>query len=196
MTPRERDVLVRVLRGLENKSIAAELGIAEQSVKEHVSALLTKFAVPNRASLVAETSGRIELTGGLTIDRSWIPQLFLQALPDICILRGPDLRIEAVNDAFRRHTGDRPLLGRTLREALPELETDGILEVVGRVYKTGEPFIEHGRRPGPHGVKGIPRPLVDIVLQPLRAEDGTINGVVAFAITLTEAAAGPPKGSS
>ena len=40
LTPREIEVLACVLRGLGNKEIGAQLGLAEQSVKDHVSALL------------------------------------------------------------------------------------------------------------------------------------------------------------
>lgn len=186
LTPREREVFARVLRGSENKRIAADLGIAEQSVKEHVSSLLTKFGVPNRASLVAEAGARLELTGGLGIDRSWIPQLFLSAVPEICVLRGPDLRYEAVNESFRQAVGDRPVLGRTMREAFPELQGQGIFELVEYVYATGEPFVQHERVSAWDRGNGVEPHFIDLVLQPLRAEDGTVNGVVSFAIDVTD----------
>jgi PAS domain S-box-containing protein len=194
VTPRERDVLVLLLRGLENKQIAAELGIAEQSVKEHVSSLLAKFAVPNRASLVAEAGARFELTGGLAIDRSWIPQMFLGAFAQICILRGPDLSYEAVNDAFRQAVGDRPVLGRTMREAFPELEGQGIFEIVERVYETGELFVQHERQTTWDAGRGLEERYVDLVVQPLRAEDGTVNGVISFAIDVTDAVRARSRG--
>jgi DNA-binding CsgD family transcriptional regulator len=99
LTPRELQVLDLVLRGLNNKQIAAELGVAEQGIKEHVSTLFAKFAVPNRAAL-AEAGMRLELTGERGIDRAWVRELFRGAEPQICILRGPELRYEAVNDAL------------------------------------------------------------------------------------------------
>ena len=40
LTPRQSQVLDRVIRGHENKQIAKELGVSEQAVKEHVSLLL------------------------------------------------------------------------------------------------------------------------------------------------------------
>lgn len=61
LTPRELQVLRLVLRGLGNKEIARDLGVTEQGVKERVSGLLAKFAVPNRAAL-AEAGVRLELT--------------------------------------------------------------------------------------------------------------------------------------
>ena len=186
LTPRESDVLARLVRGLENKKIAAELGIAEQSAKEHVSSLLAKFDVPNRTTLAIEVGMGFELTGGFGLDRSWIPQLFRGAEMQICVMRGPDLRYEAVNDAFRKATGDRPLIGRTMREAFPELAGQGIFEQVERVYATGEPDIQHERTSSWDRGRGVERRSVDLVLQPLRAEDGRVNGVLSLAVDVTE----------
>jgi DNA-binding NarL/FixJ family response regulator len=45
-------VLAFVADGLPNKLIAHVLGVTEQTVKRHVSALLLLFNAPNRAGLV------------------------------------------------------------------------------------------------------------------------------------------------
>jgi PAS domain S-box-containing protein len=186
LTPRESEVLALLLRGFENKRIAAELGIVEQSVKQHVSALLARFAVTNRVALAIEVGSVLELTGTLGIDRNWIQQLFREAELQICIMRGPELRYEAANGAFRKAIGERPLLGRTMREVFPELKGQGIFERVERVYTTGEPDIQHERTSSWDRGQGVERRSVDLVLQTLRAEDGTVNGVLSFAVDVTE----------
>ena len=185
LTHRERQVLALVLRGLGNKQIAAELGVTEPAIKEHVSALLAKFAVPNRAAL-AEAGTRLELMGGRGVDSVWLRQLFREAEPQICVLRGPDLRYEAVNDAFVRAAGGRAMVGRTMREAWPELEGQGILESVERVYATGEPLLEHEVTRHWDRGRGIERRLVDLVVQPLHADDGSVNGIIAYALDVTD----------
>jgi NarL family two-component system response regulator LiaR len=59
LTDREQEVLELIGRGLPNKLIARELGIAEKTVKTHVSAVLAKLGVTDRtqAALYAMRNG-------------------------------------------------------------------------------------------------------------------------------------------
>ncbi len=53
VTPREHEVLQLVLLGYTNKDIAQQLGISDYTARDHVSALLKKNEVKNRAQLLA-----------------------------------------------------------------------------------------------------------------------------------------------
>ena len=59
LTPRELDVLTLIARGRSNKLIARELGVAEKTVKTHVSHILAKLGVSDRtqAALYAVRQG-------------------------------------------------------------------------------------------------------------------------------------------
>jgi FixJ family two-component response regulator len=52
LTPREQEVLSSVVAGRLNKQIAAELGIAEKTVKVHRARVMAKMAVRSVAELV------------------------------------------------------------------------------------------------------------------------------------------------
>jgi pimeloyl-ACP methyl ester carboxylesterase/DNA-binding CsgD family transcriptional regulator/class 3 adenylate cyclase len=56
LTRREQDVLPLVVRGLSNQQIADALSIGERTVESHVSNILAKWGLANRAQLVAALS--------------------------------------------------------------------------------------------------------------------------------------------
>ncbi len=58
ITPREREIIILVARGNANKEIAATLGISEDTVKQHVSRILVKLKVNDRAQATAEAIRR------------------------------------------------------------------------------------------------------------------------------------------
>jgi DNA-binding NarL/FixJ family response regulator len=61
LTARQGDILSLVMNGLPNKHIARELGLSEQTVKEHVSGILDRLQVTNRIELIKKLRGlRIE----------------------------------------------------------------------------------------------------------------------------------------
>ena len=60
LTPREKEVLREIVRGADNKQIAALLTISVNTVKKHVSSILTKLGVQDRRQ-AAERASRLGL---------------------------------------------------------------------------------------------------------------------------------------
>ncbi|MDP2882566.1 MAG: LuxR C-terminal-related transcriptional regulator, partial [Azonexus sp.] len=63
LTPRELEVMDRVVAGLHNREIAAELGISPRTVEVHKARMMDKLGVSNIADLV-----RLSLQSG-NLDR-------------------------------------------------------------------------------------------------------------------------------
>lgn len=119
-------------------------------------------------------------------ERERLYSLFMQAPAAIAILRGPELRYEFSNRLNQELTQGRTLVGKTVDEALPEFEAQGLREVIERVYRTGEPFV--GKEipiilSTPAGEKTL---FMNGIYHPLRGEDGLVEGVMVFAYEVTE----------
>lgn len=57
LSPRQREILHSVICNRANKEIAAKLNITVRTVKFHISSLLAKFGVENRAELARRAAG-------------------------------------------------------------------------------------------------------------------------------------------
>lgn len=58
LTPRQRDVLRLLMRGCSNKRICRELGLAEPTVKNHLSIIFRVLGVSSRTEAVSRVSGQ------------------------------------------------------------------------------------------------------------------------------------------
>jgi signal transduction histidine kinase/CheY-like chemotaxis protein len=104
---------------------------------------------------------------------------FMKGPSFITILEGPEHRFVFVNDAYVELFGDRKLLGRTVREAFPDLEDQGIYDLLDNAYKTGERF-KASTMPMQFeavGAKPAQELYLDFIYEPLRDESGAVNGI-------------------
>ncbi|WP_296941981.1 PAS domain-containing protein [uncultured Massilia sp.] len=114
-------------------------------------------------------------------------EIFRQAPAFMCVLRGPDHVFELINDHYLQLVGNRNLVGQPLRAALPEIAGQGYLEILDRVYRTGEPFfgtdlpVVLQRRPG----MPLEERFIDLVYMALRDADGRVTGLLAHGVDQT-----------
>jgi len=121
-------------------------------------------------------------------ERERLADLFQQAPAFFCVLRGPEHLFEMVNPLYQELLGHRTLVGKSIREAVPEAEDQGFIALLDNVYQTGEPFV--GRRTPIHLARTPSEPLeerfLDFVYQPRRDADGTISGIIVLGVDVTE----------
>jgi PAS domain S-box-containing protein len=106
----------------------------------------------------------------------------------MAVFRGPTLIIEMANDAYRQLVGHRELIGLPVRQAFPEISGQGFFELVEHVYVTGEPWVGSSVPVVLNRQTGAPAQTrwIDLVYQALREADGSISGVFAHGIDITE----------
>jgi PAS domain S-box-containing protein len=115
-------------------------------------------------------------------------QLFHHAPGFMAVLRGPDLVFEMMNASYLQLVGHRDLVGKPVREALPEVEGQGFFELLEEVYRSGEAFSGRGMTIQLQREPGAPAEdrLVDFVFQPITGPGGAVNGIFAEGYDVTE----------
>ncbi|HVL72159.1 MAG TPA: HWE histidine kinase domain-containing protein [Beijerinckiaceae bacterium] len=135
-----------------------------------------------------ETTGAVLARRALRAEKEHLRDLFVQAPGFMAVLRGPDHVFEITNAAYQQLVGDRDLVGKPAREALPDIEGQGFFELLDRVYRSGEPFV--GREVGlrlQRGLEGAGEEVfVDFVYQPIHDATGTVTGIFVEGSEVTE----------
>jgi PAS domain S-box-containing protein len=138
---------------------------------------------------VIETTEKVLAGRRNVAERELLQQMFQQAPGIMVMLRGRDHVFELANDAYLQLVGHRELVGKTVREALPELESQRFFELLDDVHGTGMPFVGRGvpvrvqREPG----GPLEERFVDFIYQPIKNADGQVTGIFVEGSDVTEA---------
>ncbi len=121
-------------------------------------------------------------------ERSRLVEMFRQAPAFMAMLRGPEHVFERTNRQYQDLIGNRDVLGKPLREALPEAEEQGFIDILDKVYQTGEPFVANGLSISIARVHGQPleERYLDFVYQPMRETNDKISGILVLGVDVTE----------
>src|SRR5690606_14314680 len=91
-------------------------------------------------------------------------------------------------EAYLRVVGQRNLIGLTVREALPELEGQGMVELLDQVYQSGKPYVGRNSMVRlKRGDDGLTHEVYQhFVLQPIFEVDGRVSGIFVEGSDVTE----------
>ena len=137
-----------------------------------------------RQSQAREQQARAEAEAG----RQRLHDILTQLPAQVAVNRGPAHVYELVNPRYQQQFPARAILGRPVREALPELEGQQFFELLDQVYQTGEPFYGH-EIPAEVDYAGAGRMeqrFFNVFFQALRDARGRVDGLLNFAYDVTE----------
>jgi len=117
--------------------------------------------------------------------RARLESLFMQAPAGICVMRGADHVYELANPRYLALLGNRQIVGKPIREALPET-APSVVPLLDSVLASGEPYfgnefpvvIERDGRPQDCFFNFIYQPIFDL--------QGTPEGIAVVAFEVTE----------
>jgi signal transduction histidine kinase/ActR/RegA family two-component response regulator len=139
--------------------------------------------------LCSETSERVTAERKHRDDRDRLQRLFHQAPGFMAMLRGPQHVFEMANPAYLVLIGNRDVLGKAVAQALPEMVTQGYVDLLDKVYSSGEAFTSSGARFEMSGADGLQRVkrYVDFVYQPIIDDAGEVTGIFVEGFDVTNA---------
>ncbi len=114
--------------------------------------------------------------------------MFAQSLSFSALFCGPEHRFVLTNPAFQQLIGHRDVVGLTVREALPEAESQGFIGLLDEVFATGTPYIGRDVAFLLHGMPGVPPEgrILDFVCQPIRGGSGNVESIFVEGTDTTE----------
>jgi PAS domain S-box-containing protein len=129
-----------------------------------------------------------QLNHTLAKQKQELLRLLMNAPAMISLRRGPELRLEFMNQASLEYAGTSSHLGLTPKEITEKFNIETGTEIMERVYNTGERFagkafhlrfdrIGNGKKEDA---------WFDFVLEPMLDADGNIDGVASFGFDVTD----------
>ena len=120
--------------------------------------------------------------------RNQLRDFFVEAPGAMALLSGPDHRFVFANRAYLKMAGRgrNEIIGQFVKNALPELVDQGFLDLLNRVYQTGEVFAASAREVSLTRAGKKQTIYVDFTYFPMRNLAGEIEGILFQGIDVTE----------
>ncbi|HSC69211.1 MAG TPA: response regulator [Cellvibrio sp.] len=153
--------------------------IYDEDAPNHVGGVLV---------IVSETTRYIQEQQRKSAEEARWRQLFTKSPAFMCVLTGPDHLFEYANPRYLELIGNRDVVNKPLREALPEIAEQGFNELLDFVYSTGQ---SHTGIATPillmDQAAGVERQLfLDFVYHPIRNAENDITGIFVNGYDVTE----------
>lgn len=158
------------------KQLAVDVGDASREAFIGETQLLQRAAeVQRRNAALQRETARLQ-------------HLFQQAPGFMALLSYPDMKFSFMNKAMEGFLGERPFIGRSVAEAVPEVVDQGFVELLHETMRTREPFVGRGVRVNLQRGQdpGLEERFADFVFQPIFTDDGEPLGVFVQGSDVTE----------
>ncbi|MBK5284511.1 MAG: PAS domain S-box protein, partial [Bacteroidia bacterium] len=141
-----------------------------------------------RYGIARDVTEKKRLEKAFEIERQQFFELFSEAPSSMGVLSGPDHRFVMANPLYLKLIGKEDIIGKSVKEVLPEIAEQGFIELLDSVYQTGKTFsanemlikldVENNGKP-------VDRYL-NFMYQAHKDNDGKTDGILFFAVDVSE----------
>lgn len=135
-----------------------------------------------------ETTQKVNALKALQHTEKTIRNLFIQAPVAVAVLKGEDMIVEFANDRMFQ-LWDKPaedLSRKAIFEGLPEAKGQGFEELLHEVYQTGKSYSALELPVNLSRKNVLKKVYINLLCEPFKEADGTISGIIAVAIDVSE----------
>jgi signal transduction histidine kinase len=162
---------------------------AKVVARQQLEALTEELLTANQ-ELEAVTIAVEQARADADLQRQQLHRVLQQAPAMICLFDGPQHTFQFVNPPYQALVGDRPLVGKPIAEAMPELAGQPIFDLLDQVYRTGETYyanemlvqLDHDNA----GAKELEKRYYNFIYQARYNLAGAIDGIFVFAYEVTK----------
>jgi PAS domain S-box-containing protein len=139
-------------------------------------------------AIVVETTAKVRAQRWLDGERERLRMMFEQAPGFMAMLSGPEHVFTLANPAYSALVGQRDIIGKSVREVLPEVIGQGFFEILDKVFFSGNAF-SGTAMPAllQRKIDGPPEQrYLDLVYQPVRNDSGAVIGIFVQGTDVTD----------
>jgi signal transduction histidine kinase/DNA-binding response OmpR family regulator len=184
-------IMLSARAGEESRVEGLEAGADDYLVKPFTARELRARVRSNlQLAELRREAARLEQQARLEAEREGqrMHQLFEEAPAIMCLLSGPEHVFTLANAQYQRVIGQRDILGKPIREAMPEVAGQGYFELLDEVYQEGKAITGKESRAllarGPGGA--LEEAYFDFIYAPFRGSAGQVEAVFVHGFEVTE----------
>ena len=141
-----------------------------------------------RYGVARDITEKKRLESAFETERLQFFDLFSKAPSSMGFLKGPDHVFEMANPLYLQLMGKKDIIGKTVKEVVPEVEEQGAIAMLDHVYRTGETFTanEMHFRFDKYNNGTLVDHFLNLTYQAHKGNDDKIDGILFFAVDVTE----------
>jgi PAS domain S-box-containing protein len=135
-----------------------------------------------------DVTEKVRAREGIYLEQLKLEAVFTHATASLAILQGPNAIFEKTNKSYANLFTDRPLIGKSVLAALPELKGQKFPELLSQVFETGTPYVESEAKALLRQSEGSPleQRFFDQSYTRIIDKNGVPYGVLIHAVDVTE----------